>query len=182
MAESNVDREPVAGGEVWEQDDIEGRQQFLYAKHRLDGPVFIDGGETTVTSCEHTPEEGSMKRDREDECESPSDTAEEDEKIAQYMQVANSIIDAMMWRAEVGRRSATVHETQQEKVVKRETWCAVCSNAETPPKRCAGCKTVYYCSRQCQLQDWPFHRQTCLEQRPQAAAAVVGTVASTLNK
>jgi hypothetical protein len=184
MAESNVNQ-GSGGGEPWERDDIEGRRQFLSTKHRLDGQVFVDGGDETTKTCEHTPEEDPMKRrDREEECESTDDdTAAEDEKIAQFMQVAHSIIDAMMWRAEVGRRNAVA----QAGAVKRETPCAVCSRMETPPKRCAGCKTVYYCSRKCQQQDWSSHRRDCLEQqqRHQAAAADVNSgvaVSRGLNK
>jgi len=36
--------------------------------------------------------------------------------------------------------------------------CAVCKKATT--KRCAVCKTTYYCSRQCQAADWNAHRAT----------------------
>ncbi|WVF67350.1 hypothetical protein IAT40_002105 [Kwoniella sp. CBS 6097] len=39
------------------------------------------------------------------------------------------------------------------------------SNAEIAKRkklnRCSGCKTLYYCSRQCQLLDWPAHKPEC---------------------
>jgi hypothetical protein len=37
--------------------------------------------------------------------------------------------------------------------------CAVCL-AETT-LACGGCKTLYYCSRECQLKNWPEHKATC---------------------
>ena len=37
--------------------------------------------------------------------------------------------------------------------------CSVCGKEST--SRCSKCKTVYYCSRECQLRDWPNHKQSC---------------------
>ncbi|XP_073837310.1 zinc finger MYND-type containing 10 [Musca autumnalis] len=30
-------------------------------------------------------------------------------------------------------------------------------------KKCSQCKTVYYCSRKCQLEDWPKHKINCIK-------------------
>ncbi|KAH8295992.1 hypothetical protein KR054_000123 [Drosophila jambulina] len=40
--------------------------------------------------------------------------------------------------------------------------CATCQ--AKAKKKCANCKQVYYCSRDCQLKDWPQHKTACLEQ------------------
>ena len=41
--------------------------------------------------------------------------------------------------------------------------CAIkICNKETT-KYCSGCKTVYYCGRTCQKQDWKHHKNECQE-------------------
>lgn len=39
----------------------------------------------------------------------------------------------------------------------------VCANCQSThnTKPCAGCLGVYYCSRECQAQDWPSHKSLC---------------------
>ncbi|KAJ7121405.1 hypothetical protein C8R44DRAFT_876812 [Mycena epipterygia] len=42
----------------------------------------------------------------------------------------------------------------------------VCSTCGENPgvaqlKNCAGCRTTRYCSKKCQVSDWPVHKQTC---------------------
>ncbi|KAH8239290.1 hypothetical protein KR032_002867 [Drosophila birchii] len=39
--------------------------------------------------------------------------------------------------------------------------CATCQ--AKAKKKCANCKQIYYCSRDCQLKDWPQHKTTCLQ-------------------
>lgn len=37
--------------------------------------------------------------------------------------------------------------------------CKKCEKAAY--KRCSKCKSVWYCSRECQVGDWPTHKPTC---------------------
>ncbi|RMJ21001.1 MYND finger [Aspergillus sp. HF37] len=41
--------------------------------------------------------------------------------------------------------------------------CTTCKKqgSDTPLKRCAKCKTGWYCSRECQMADWGTHKKTC---------------------
>jgi len=42
--------------------------------------------------------------------------------------------------------------------------CTVCEKGDTesaPLKKCGKCKEIYYCSAECQKQDWPAHRRYC---------------------
>ncbi|KAH8364834.1 hypothetical protein KR084_012317 [Drosophila pseudotakahashii] len=39
--------------------------------------------------------------------------------------------------------------------------CATCQKGAK--KKCASCKQVHYCSRECQLKDWPQHKIVCLK-------------------
>jgi len=40
--------------------------------------------------------------------------------------------------------------------------CIKCHKNSTT-KRCANCKSVYYCSRECQKEDWKSHKRQCLD-------------------
>ena len=41
--------------------------------------------------------------------------------------------------------------------------CARClkRGSETELRRCAGCKSFSYCSKNCQISDWPSHKRLC---------------------
>jgi len=42
--------------------------------------------------------------------------------------------------------------------------CKVCEKGDTesaPLKKCGKCTEIYYCSAECQKQDWPAHRRYC---------------------
>ena len=41
------------------------------------------------------------------------------------------------------------------------TTCTVCSGVNVTKLRCARCHGPFYCSQECQRQDWPKHRQVC---------------------
>ncbi|XP_017109543.2 zinc finger MYND domain-containing protein 10 homolog [Drosophila bipectinata] len=43
-----------------------------------------------------------------------------------------------------------------------EHHCATCQ--AKAKKKCANCKQVHYCSRDCQLKDWPQHKTTCMKE------------------
>jgi hypothetical protein len=40
--------------------------------------------------------------------------------------------------------------------------CQAVADEKVPFKRCSGCKSVRYCSRPCQEQQWTIHRDTCM--------------------
>ena len=42
-----------------------------------------------------------------------------------------------------------------------ERTCKVCGKGEGDLKRCAKCKRIFYCSRKCQVDDWPTHKSVC---------------------
>lgn len=44
---------------------------------------------------------------------------------------------------------------------RRSSVCAVCQRPGE--NQCSGCKTVVYCGRDCQLQDWTIHKKNCLK-------------------
>lgn len=44
---------------------------------------------------------------------------------------------------------------------KNEKNCTVCFKDIESNQRCSQCKKVYYCSRECQIEDWKFHKKVC---------------------
>jgi len=41
----------------------------------------------------------------------------------------------------------------------RQFYLELCQQCQEPTKsRCASCRRVYYCSKQCQRLDWPTHK------------------------
>jgi len=41
--------------------------------------------------------------------------------------------------------------------------CKVCSNFNENMQLCSACKSVYYCSRECQKSDWKTHKTECFK-------------------
>ncbi|CAK8677797.1 unnamed protein product [Clavelina lepadiformis] len=39
--------------------------------------------------------------------------------------------------------------------------CKTCKQQQNIMKRCVRCKSIYYCSRACQAEDWPAHKLQC---------------------
>ncbi|KDR69435.1 hypothetical protein GALMADRAFT_160447 [Galerina marginata CBS 339.88] len=52
-------------------------------------------------------------------------------------------------------------------------WSPACSHCGKPPSdderfsKCARCKAMVYCSRQCQKKDWPDHKSSCTQAEKQ---------------
>lgn len=44
--------------------------------------------------------------------------------------------------------------------------CAYCNKISTTFKRCSSCKKVRYCSKDCQKNDWPSHKNECPPPKP----------------
>lgn len=43
-----------------------------------------------------------------------------------------------------------------------DKWCLGCTDVYKPAtKKCSKCKSVYFCSKECQLKCWPIHKKHC---------------------
>lgn len=75
------------------------------------------------------------------------------------------------WYLDFGKLSST-HRGDIDELRKRSEQeeqslecCNVCQSlAEL--KKCSKCKNVLYCSKQCQLKDWPMHKELCKKGAP----------------
>ena len=52
-------------------------------------------------------------------------------------------------------------ESDSESVVDSPNVCGNCMKQGEEFQRCIGCKFVRYCSKKCQVTDWPSHKQLC---------------------
>ena len=52
-------------------------------------------------------------------------------------------------------------ESDSESVVDSPNVCGNCMKQGEEFPRCTGCKFVRYCSKKCQVTDWPSHKQLC---------------------
>jgi len=44
--------------------------------------------------------------------------------------------------------------------------CTYCQIFTSESKVCSGCRSDHYCSRECQVVDWPRHKRLCSPQKP----------------
>ena len=52
-------------------------------------------------------------------------------------------------------------ETDKRHVGSKEGCCAACEKTLSNLKRCSRCRTVYYCSVECQRAHWAHHKLVC---------------------
>lgn len=79
-------------------------------------------------------------------------------------EIISAIATEAMKDPEAIIRAVSPHVDMQ-KVVELSTACmrvcSVCSKYGYSMGKCGGCKKVYYCSKDCQNQDWKTHRTIC---------------------
>ncbi len=65
--------------------------------------------------------------------------------------------------ADMRRNLPTVVSCHREKVLAALEKKKVCPNCEDADclRKCSGCKSVSYCSKGCQISDWPKHKKIC---------------------
>ncbi|CAA7269782.1 unnamed protein product [Cyclocybe aegerita] len=66
-------------------------------------------------------------------------------------------------------------EKEKEKMADFAMTCSHCLKIPEDKKcfqKCARCKSMWYCSRECQKLDWPFHRRDCCETQPQFSVVI----------
>ncbi len=73
--------------------------------------------------------------------------------------------------------NASVAKAQADNAARGLQSCAHCGAREVHVKqfkRCSACKTIAFCSRDCQLANWPAHKAACKAARKEAAEAAAG--------
>ena len=52
-------------------------------------------------------------------------------------------------------------ESSSNLLLKKQVSCSECKRLTTDLKKCVECKSISYCSKKCQMKDWPKHKKTC---------------------
>lgn len=58
---------------------------------------------------------------------------------------------------------------------KAHAGCAQCKETMCKLQRCTNCRSIYYCSKDCQKAHWPLHKATCLLTAKNGASKKSGT-------
>eukprot|EP00035_Acanthoeca_spectabilis_P015943 m.320893 g.320893 ORF g.320893 m.320893 type:complete len:470 (-) comp16454_c0_seq31:45-1454(-) len=64
--------------------------------------------------------------------------------------------------------------------IERAGHCYLCHEASTTLLRCARCRNVFYCSKECQSRAWKYHKKVCMLLPPTTLDLVTEVVPSTV--
>jgi len=81
-------------------------------------------------------------------------------------------------RKEIQRLAETYCLDQYDELNSKPT-CEVC--AKEAPTRCSRCRTAWYCSRQCQAQDWRRHKPACSQAHEKLTSASASSKIKTVD-
>ena len=61
------------------------------------------------------------------------------------------------------QRFSTAHSDSDNETDSEQDYCFYCRKRDSVQelKRCSACKLPRYCSRQCQISQWPAHKTAC---------------------
>ena len=91
-----------------------------------------------------------------------------DSGVVEQRDLRGAVRDMLQWSQDVEAKA------QAEKEAPRLQSCAHCGAREVHVaqfKRCSACKCPRFCSKECQLANWPAHKAACKAARKAAAGA-----------
>ena len=71
------------------------------------------------------------------------------------------LYDEFQLRSGITTAMNTNSSSSTTESVKKNAVCASCQKIPTNPKRCGRCKTIFYCSPECQRAHWTQHKIVC---------------------
>lgn len=57
-----------------------------------------------------------------------------------------------------------VHVDSAQRMLETNKWCGNCGETSRKLFLCGGCKRVYYCGKECQIESWKIHKNACRNQ------------------
>lgn len=160
--------------------DEEGERRGFFSRYvnrgaaffREQAEVFKNAGRTSHETFSETEEEEYSSESEISSDESNPDTGAFEDR-ATGRDTTPSASQQETGAQSMPRRSFSVPHTTPPSTAAEETApppkakqasCASCGrtgSSKRDLKKCAVCKSVYYCSRECQRKDWKSHRQAC---------------------
>ena len=133
-----------------------GRKSKIYSDKEKEATAKKDLDKAGNKSDKKSKKKNKKKNKKKKQSESDNN----DDDVGNYI-----MVDQEMESHEEATDAGDVREPVNDgtdEVKQSETMCGNCSLPDCS-KKCSLCNSTVYCSKTCQREDWPIHKETCIK-------------------